>query len=473
MRRTGQSTVAVKILHPSIIHHEAQTILHLSNALPRSRLYGLVPCEVGTVWGESLTSYLNRLGWRHGISPRTLVAQEIVPFLDSDHWLDSSLDSIGKFSCGLAMSLNGMGSFAKHWSTILERLTTRADLYQLTLRSWVGDLQSHRSLREKPVWCSTCYTEWKDKHLPIYQPLIWMLQSVTICTKHNQRLEDHCPHCKKQQSVIAGKTLPGYCTQCATWLGTVDRGGTTDKITDETVNWQKWVLRALDELRSVDISSSIVRWERFFANLVACIQAKGTFTQLAKLTGVPRQVLYRWFTSTDRYTPSLETIFEFCYACGVTPLQVMANDLISLERALQDGVPHQTPRSHRSFHLLNREQCLELMQAVLNGQEELLSLRQIALRLGHGASTLRYHFPQECALITQQAQEYRRQRGERHIVQLCNEVRQIVVALHAQGIYPSHSRVRMLLSKPTFMRVPEVQEAWREARRNLGLDSKL
>jgi hypothetical protein len=28
---------------------------------PRSRLYGLVPCGLGTVWTESLTSYLNRL----------------------------------------------------------------------------------------------------------------------------------------------------------------------------------------------------------------------------------------------------------------------------------------------------------------------------------------------------------------------------------------------------------------------------
>ena len=296
-----------------------------------------------------------------------------------------------------------------------------------------------------------------------------MLQTVSICTKHNRWLEDHCPHCEKGQSVVTGKTLPGYCTQCTTWLGTAEHVETVDKITDETVNWQKWVMCMLDELRAAT-AAGVFSWERFFANLATCIQTRGTFTRLANLTGVPRPILYRWFTSTDTYTPSLETIFEFCYTCGVTLLQVMTNDLSPLEQALQNGIAHQPPRSRRSFHRLDREQCLELMQAILDGREEPLSIRQIAIRLGHDQSVLRRHFPQECALIAQQAQEYRRQRGERHIAQLCNEVRQIVITLHTQGIYPSHRRVRKLLSKPSFMRLSEVQDAWRVARRDLCLD---
>jgi hypothetical protein len=34
-----------------------------------------------TVWSESLTSYMNRLGWQHGVSPRALAAQEMGLFL--------------------------------------------------------------------------------------------------------------------------------------------------------------------------------------------------------------------------------------------------------------------------------------------------------------------------------------------------------------------------------------------------------
>src|SRR5260370_10576793 len=91
---TGQATIAVKILPLSICHREAQTTLHMSDVPPRSRLYGLAPLEMGTVWVESLTSYINRLGWRHGISPRALVAQEIVPYLTREHWLDSLPGSV-------------------------------------------------------------------------------------------------------------------------------------------------------------------------------------------------------------------------------------------------------------------------------------------------------------------------------------------------------------------------------------------
>jgi hypothetical protein len=51
----------------------------------RSKLYGLVPCGLGTVWQESLTSYLNRLAWRHHTPPRHLAAQELLPRLSQNY----------------------------------------------------------------------------------------------------------------------------------------------------------------------------------------------------------------------------------------------------------------------------------------------------------------------------------------------------------------------------------------------------
>jgi hypothetical protein len=46
---------------------------------PRSRLYGLVPEGIDTPFIESLTSYINRLARSYCVSPRILVAQEIIP----------------------------------------------------------------------------------------------------------------------------------------------------------------------------------------------------------------------------------------------------------------------------------------------------------------------------------------------------------------------------------------------------------
>src|SRR5260370_8520793 len=56
-------------------------VLQETNIPPRSHLYSLPPCNVETIWRESLTGYMNRLARTHHISPRDLVAQEILPRL--------------------------------------------------------------------------------------------------------------------------------------------------------------------------------------------------------------------------------------------------------------------------------------------------------------------------------------------------------------------------------------------------------
>ena len=47
----------------------------------------------------------------------------------------------------------------------------RSDLHLLALDFWVGDLSSRGHLRKVPAWCPTCYTEWAEQALPLYQPI--------------------------------------------------------------------------------------------------------------------------------------------------------------------------------------------------------------------------------------------------------------------------------------------------------------
>src|SRR6266852_3452971 len=189
MNKTGYAPIEVKITRSTTEHLEQHGDLQSRDVPPRSRLYGLVPCGMETVWSESLTSYINRLGWRHGVSPRALAAQEIGPLLlDAEWWRYPSPQLMGVFCAANAMSLNGSGNLATTWSTLLERLTERTDLHILTAPWWIGDLPIARNLRSSPAWCPVCYAEWKKQGLPIYQPLLWMLQVVTICSKHQRQL---------------------------------------------------------------------------------------------------------------------------------------------------------------------------------------------------------------------------------------------------------------------------------------------
>jgi TniQ len=413
-----------------------------------------------------LTSYLNRLGWRHHVSPRDLAAQEIVPHLSHEY----PKLQLAAFSRGPGMHINGAGKTAQEWTTILERLTMRSDLHFLALTFWVGDLSSRGHLRTVPAWCPACYMEWTEQALPLYQPLLWMFQAVTICPRHKRRLEDRCSYCGRTQSVVARGTHPGHCTQCNAWLGTALNHAESLLMDREVIHWQEWVIQALDELR---MAAGAYSWKQFFEGLEHCMKNRGVCSKLAEMTGFSRDLFYIWLgRKRTRYsqTPSLETILEFCYACNVTPFQVISNADVLLQAIWDETFPrHRRPQRFTRRHV-DRECCQERIQAILDGREELLGVRQLAGLLGYQSSLLWYYFPKECTLIAQRYQEYQQQRRKEYDARVCEEVRQAVITLHAQDIFPSHHKVRTLLSNPNCMRMPEASAAWHTIRRELGLE---
>src|SRR5260370_9869572 len=92
------------------------------NELPRSRLSSLVPCEAGTLWTECFTSYLNRLGWPHHVSPRPMVVQEIGPYLAKSQEISGTKSPrLGALSRGTAMNMTGSGSFASECARLLAK----------------------------------------------------------------------------------------------------------------------------------------------------------------------------------------------------------------------------------------------------------------------------------------------------------------------------------------------------------------
>src|SRR6266571_3591664 len=74
---------------------------------PRSRLYCLAPIGVGTPMVECLTSYINRLAWLYRISPRILVAEEIMPHLSGSYYFQPSPWGISNYSRQAAMARLG------------------------------------------------------------------------------------------------------------------------------------------------------------------------------------------------------------------------------------------------------------------------------------------------------------------------------------------------------------------------------
>jgi hypothetical protein len=213
---------------------------------PRSRLYCLAPAGTGTAKVECLTSYINRPAWKYRVGPRVLVAQEILPQLRGAHYVQAAPNRLGSFGRSRSMSINGQGEVARAWAEAIETLTMRTDLPFLTLRAFASGLPNWGLQRASPAWCAACYQEWREAGQPIYQPLVWMLQAVTVCLRHQQWLTDRCPRCSQPQSALAAKTPPGFCTQCQTWLGLPP--GAAEEVGAETPDWQRWVWEVIEEL---------------------------------------------------------------------------------------------------------------------------------------------------------------------------------------------------------------------------------
>src|SRR6266571_5757806 len=259
---------------------------------PRSKLYCLAPLGMGTVEIESLTSYIHRLAWAYRVNPRVLVSQEILPHLSKAYYTQPDPGHLGSFSRTRSMSINGTGEVARDWTEVLEQLTMRSDLRFLTLRPWAHGLPAWGLLRNTPQWCPVCYNEWQEQKQPVYQPLLWTLQAVTVCLRHAQPLVEHCPACQKLQSAIASKRLLGCCTQCGTWLGSKAE---TEGLRDENLlDWQRWTKRVVEELILANMALSSLPWHTLPVGIDACVEAVGGTRQLGRIAGVPNVLFSTW-----------------------------------------------------------------------------------------------------------------------------------------------------------------------------------
>jgi len=255
-----------------------------------------------------------------------------------------------------------------------------------------------------------------------------------------------------------------------TWLGISSGSEVENNVDEETLDWQQWVVNSIGELCKASIVSGDLPWEQLADGLTLCSEIVGSTKQLAALAGISKQLLSSW--QNHKQTPSFGRVLELCYVLDISPPLLMTNNLEALKEALHAKETHRQPRSkHLPPHLVNREQALALIQAVLDGQEKPMGVRHLERRLGLGARTLIYHFPQECALITTRYQAYRAEQAKQRREQGCNEVRLETLKLHVEGTNPSANQVASKLSDPGVMRTREGLAAWHTARRELGLES--
>jgi hypothetical protein len=436
---------------------------------PRSKLYCLAPLGMGTVEVESLTSYIQRLAWAYRVSSWVLVVQEVLPLYNGPYDLRSSPHRLGGFGRTRAMRLNGTGEVASAWVKTLEQLTGRSDLHVLTADPWANGLPNWGFLRSAPVWCPVCYQQWQEQGQPVYQPLLWALQAVTVCLHHRQPLVEQCPSCQKKQSAIGAKAAPGCCTQCGRWLGM--QPATEDEIDAEELTWQQWVMSAIEELSSASMAFGLLPWDELPVGIDACVKAVGGTRQLGRIAGVPNMLFSGW--RNRKRIPSLNYLLQVGYALDLSPLQLMTVEPKRLEETLRvERAYRHPPRVGRPAPASKGDLSTirAFLQTVLDGKVGQLPLRHVAHQLGVGEKFLAGRFPQECTQITAQYLEYRAERAKQRVMQECAEVRQAALTLDKQGVALSRSQVAAMLSNPNILRRPEGKATWQALCRERGIE---
>jgi transcriptional regulator with XRE-family HTH domain len=407
-----------------------------------------------------------RLAEAHCVSPGDLIANELKSLASKSHgksYLHQTSSS--------TESLNSTGRMALELVQALEYQTLRLDLRYLTLLSWADILPPKGLLRRIRAWCPSCYNEWQHNQKPIYEPLLWALETVSICLKHRQQLRSCCPKCQRQLPALAWHSKPGYCSRCYQWLGTT----LTPEVATLTTNpdelkWQRWVLENVGKL--LETAPSLLKAptrERISRSLSVCISrtVEGNIAEFARQLGTHKSAVWQW--KSGKALPQLSMLLKICQILEIDLLnflfnpESLTNTRDSLAILVKRDFPSQKPKQQ-----LDTDQVQEFLQSALI-EEPPPTMKAVAQTLGHNSRSLRRRFPELCSAISARYLNYRDQVRAAKVQESCQEVRQIALKLYGEGIDPTRSYISRYLSKPAYFREPAVVAVLESTRQELGL----
>jgi transcriptional regulator with XRE-family HTH domain len=441
----------------------------------RSRLYQPQPVGLGTPYIESLTGYIARIAELHGVLPGILMTREIAPLVNKLYF-QNGVNRGFREIFNRSQALNGMGEMAADLVQVLQKLTLRDDLHFLTMLFWSDILTSRNLFRTKKAWCPVCYQEQYQNGQVVYEQLLWTFKLITICPQHQKPLIEVCPYCNHQSPLLNWYSRPGYCSNCGEWLGinqclnTFTDGEVSIKL---QLEWQPWTANVLGELiSSAQHFESAPSKENITKslNLVIDKVTENNAAAFSRLIGVPKNSLWMW--QSTKTLPELNILLKICYELEIslveflTPKNLVTKSFTKIsQKYLQlSRTPRVSPKAFDQY------QVRDALLAILASDEEPpLTMQEVAKRLGFDRRTISRHFPDLCSAISAKRLDHNKACRLKSIEKLCNDVRQIVLSLNTQGVYPTEARVCELMTNPGCFRYKQVRAAFYQARREFGV----
>jgi len=428
---------------------------------PPGTLYALQPVGVGTPQVESLTSYIARLAFAHCVFPGVLMRKVIVPFVENHAAGRSTLMDIrdGKATG----AFNSAHQTAMKAVSALECLTQHQGLRALTMLTWAEVFPLFKLIRTTQAWCPGCLEEWRTTGQTIYEPLIWTIQAVKICSQHDCSLETHCRACRRSSPWLAWRSRPGYCPHCQQWLGT--HVGTQEE-NEQQRAWQHWCAEEVGALLALAPTLTRIPCRaRISEGLTSMLWqvSQGRKETFARHVGLSPKMVGDWFY--HQQLPTVENLLRVCFAVQLSLRELLLEEHFTCSLR-PEGTQGLWSRLHRqTAHGFGKSDLVrEKLEAIAsNAEMSPPSLKTVARQLGCDPHSLKVYHPVPCQVISARYVAYRQTKGQETQRQHCEEVQLAVRQLIEQGIPPTGRNVALLLPKPGILRSSVVREARRAA----------
>jgi DNA-binding XRE family transcriptional regulator len=440
---------------------------------PRSTLYALRPIGMRTPLVESLTSYITRLAEAHSVFSGSLLYKLIVPLVPG-YTPSAKQHALFRESGHRSTLLNGTGHPAQYAVSALETLTLRSDLSFLTLLPLGAILPARAKglMRLTKAWCPLCYEEWRRSRQPVYDPLLWFLQEVTFCCRHQFPLNTRCPYqdCARVLPAVGWRARAGYCSYCQRWLGGVFTGTSVEhsSLEEKTWFWQQWITQTVGEVLAFLPERPIFpKHNRIQQVIVYAVQhlAAGNFSAFTRALGIQLATVHQWHQG--KALPELPMLLQLCCRLGLSLHQVLFQEVetLPLQFSTSPLLEPLTPKETVAADEVTIYQTLE--GALADNKQPPPTLRKIARQLGRAEQTLYNIHPVACHAIVARYKAYVQQQKETRLQKFYAEIKHIAVQLHANGEVPTQKRISSHLSQPGIFRDPRVCAFVEEIRREL------
>lgn len=434
----------------------------------------------------------------------------------------------------LARAVNGTGVTARDYISSLEKLTGRTNLCCLTLVTWTNVIPHRNLLKSTKAWCPSCYEEFNEgNHVfePLLWSLSTINTCVKHRLRLRsrcQRCDRTIPHLDSHSRPGFCSKCNGWLGQSP-----LEHDITAEDIKDEELEWQRWATEQLCMLLSSTPSiDDLPEKEAVTKSIIFCIKSVASMTEscFARAIGVPQPTVNDW--QRQGKIPELEKLLRIArftqlpllnmllgttspqppsnkIASSISGLQKSNNspspykrrtriDIETLRAALESALtaettpsPQEVTRSltcswtmlakhfpveykklSEKFRQRRKAQWskveVELEEALLRDPPQ--PIRTIANVLNRSHTSLYRYFPDLCRRIAQRYELYRQIRRVQNKEIFHQEIKDIVIALHIEGRYPSVKQVEARLHQRRTIRHSKIAlDKLRQAREECGI----